>query len=88
MGFYKKYNMSKANMTRQVINLKDGTTKNIFHIKLDSTRGDHKQWWMELNKTPNPESKTQQKKMMNTLEQVKEDTIIEGEHGTITLNNS
>lgn len=77
---------SKANKTRQLIELADGTTKSIFHQKINATRGDHKQWWMELNRTPNPNSKRQQKLMMSTLEEVViEDTTIEGEYGTIVL---
>lgn len=51
--------VNKANKDIQKIKLADGTIKNIFHQKLNSTRGDYKQWWSEMNKTPNPNSKRQ-----------------------------
>lgn len=67
---------SKANMIRQVINLEDGGTKVIFHQKDHATRGDHKQWWNEVNKTPNPNSKRQQKLLKEDMERRGEETVL------------
>ena len=68
---------NKRNKVEQEIKMEDGSIKRIFHRKLNSTRGDHKEWWNAMNKTANPNSKRQKK--LNPI-------LVEDESSTIPKN--
>lgn len=60
---------NRRNMARQIITLKDGTKKNIFHEKKFNgvAFANIKEIWQNWNKAPKPRSKRQQKLQAQTL---------------------
>jgi hypothetical protein len=60
--------MNKRNMRTQLVPLKDGKGLKAIHHTKDVPNGYFKSFWNELNKSPKPNSKRQQKlKAMQAL---------------------